>query len=192
VAGQQKAAVNLLLHHGVRTCLEYQRTGDAAAARRLSNPDLAPHLSFLDMGGHGYAVLRLTADAVQCEFVCIPRPSEPTSQRDGGPIRTASCTARHGGRPAGVRVSNNGSSKAIRTSQCERRGARAGDCDHGDHGSLAFTGSHRADVALAVCRSPAGEKTAIRVFRSTADLKVRTTSKRKALALQQTRPAHLA
>jgi alkaline phosphatase D len=87
VAGQQKAAVNLLLHHGVRTCLEYQRTGDAAAARRLSNPDLAPHLRFLDMGGHGYAVLRLTADAVQCEFVCIPRPSEPTSDRDGGPIR---------------------------------------------------------------------------------------------------------
>jgi alkaline phosphatase D len=87
VAGQQKAAVNLLLHHGVRTCLEYQRTGDAAAARKLSNPDLAPHLSFLDMGGHGYAVLRLTADAVQCEFVCIPRPSEPVSQMDGGPIR---------------------------------------------------------------------------------------------------------
>jgi malate synthase len=35
---------------GVRTCLEYQRTGDAAAARRLSNPDLAPHLAF-----HGWA-----------------------------------------------------------------------------------------------------------------------------------------
>jgi alkaline phosphatase D len=87
VAGQQKAAVNLLLHHGVRTCLEYQRTGDAAAARRLSNPDLAPHLAFLDMGGHGYAVLRLSADRVECEFVCIPRPSEPTSERDGGPIR---------------------------------------------------------------------------------------------------------
>jgi alkaline phosphatase D len=87
VAGQQKAAVNLLLHHGVRTCLEYQRTGDVAAARKLSNPDLAPHLAFLDMGGHGYAVLRLTTDAVQCEFVCIPRPSEPVSQRDGGPIR---------------------------------------------------------------------------------------------------------
>jgi alkaline phosphatase D len=47
VAGQQKAAVNLLLHHGVRPCLEYQRTGDAAAARRLSNPDLTPHLAFL-------------------------------------------------------------------------------------------------------------------------------------------------
>jgi alkaline phosphatase D len=87
VAGQQKPAVNLLLHHGVRTCLEYQRTGDAAAARRLSNPDLAPHLSFLDMGGHGYAVLRLTAEAVECEFVCIPRPAEPTTAPDGGPLR---------------------------------------------------------------------------------------------------------
>jgi alkaline phosphatase D len=87
VAGQQKPAVNLLLQHGVRSCLEYQRTGDAAAARKVSNPDLAPHLSFLDMGGHGYAVLRLTAEAVQCEFVCIPRPIEPTSAPDGGPLR---------------------------------------------------------------------------------------------------------
>jgi alkaline phosphatase D len=87
VNGQQKPAVNLLMHHGVRTCLEYQRTGDVVAARRLSNPDLAPHVAFLDMGGHGYAVVRLTADAVQCEFVCIPRPSEPVADHDGGPIR---------------------------------------------------------------------------------------------------------
>ena len=87
VNGQQKPAVNLLMHHGVRTCLEYQRTGDAAAARKLSNPDLAPHVRFLDMGGHGYAVLRLTADAAQCEFVCIPRPSEPVADQNGGPIR---------------------------------------------------------------------------------------------------------
>jgi alkaline phosphatase D len=87
IAGQQKPAVNLLLHHGVRSCLEYQRTGDAAAARRVSNRDLAPHLAFLDMGGHGYAVLRLSADAVQCEFVCIPRPLEPASAPDGGPLR---------------------------------------------------------------------------------------------------------
>ena len=53
--GKPHARVNLLLHHGVRSCLEYQRTGDLAAARRASNPDLSPHLSFVDMGGHGYA-----------------------------------------------------------------------------------------------------------------------------------------
>jgi alkaline phosphatase D len=79
-------AVNLLLHHGVRSCLEYQKTGDAGQARRLSNPDLAPHLSFLDMGGHGYATVRVTGDAIESEFVCIPRPLERSENPDGGPL----------------------------------------------------------------------------------------------------------
>ncbi len=79
-------AVNLLGHHGVRSCLEYQKTGDIEAARRQSNPDLAPHLSFLDMGGHGYATVRITRDAIETEFVCIPRPVERSSQEDGGPL----------------------------------------------------------------------------------------------------------
>ena len=65
-------SINLLLHHGVRTCLEYQQSGDIERARRLSNPDLSPHLSFIDMGGHGYATVRVTSDAMECEFVCIP------------------------------------------------------------------------------------------------------------------------
>jgi alkaline phosphatase D len=81
VGGKKQPAVNLLLHHGVRTCLEYQRTGDLAQALRVSNPDLAPHLSFLDMGGHGYSALRVAADAVECEFVCIPRPLERAAGR---------------------------------------------------------------------------------------------------------------
>jgi alkaline phosphatase D len=84
---EKKPAVNLLMHHGVRACLEYQRTGDAAVARRASNPDLAPHLAFLDMGGHGYAIARFDADAVECEFVCIPRPLERSAGEDGGPLR---------------------------------------------------------------------------------------------------------
>jgi alkaline phosphatase D len=87
VGGRMKPAANLLVHHGVRACLEYQRTGDAAAARRLSNPDLAPHLAFLDWGGHGYGVVRFDADAVECEFVCIPRPLERSEGEDGGPLR---------------------------------------------------------------------------------------------------------
>lgn len=82
-----QAAVNMLMHHGVRACLEYQRTGDLEKARRLSNPDLAPHLSFLDMGGHGYATLRVSAEAAECEFVCIPRPLERSPGTDGGPLR---------------------------------------------------------------------------------------------------------
>lgn len=87
VGGKKQPMVNLLMHHGVRTCLEYQRTGDIEKARRLSNPDLAPHLSFLDMGGHGYATVRLTAEAVECEFVCVPRPLERSESPDGGPLR---------------------------------------------------------------------------------------------------------
>jgi alkaline phosphatase D len=77
---------NLLLHHGVRSCLEYVKTGDVHQARTLSNPELAPHVSFVDMGGHGYAVVRVTSDSLEAEFVCIPRPLERSSQADGGPI----------------------------------------------------------------------------------------------------------
>ena len=86
VSGKLQPAVNLLMHHGVRSCLEYARTGDAVAARRLSNPDVAPHIRFLDMAGHGYATLKLTTSAAECEFVCIPRPSEETEAKDGGPL----------------------------------------------------------------------------------------------------------
>ncbi len=87
VGGKPRTTVNLMLHHGVRSCLEYQRTGDLQAARRASNADLAPHVRFVDMGGHGYAVLRVAADAAECEFVCIPRPLERSETPDGGPLR---------------------------------------------------------------------------------------------------------
>lgn len=33
-----------------KVCLEYASTGDAPKARAASNPDNAPHLSFVDMG----------------------------------------------------------------------------------------------------------------------------------------------
>jgi alkaline phosphatase D len=78
--------VNLLMRHGVRSCLEYNRSGDIERARQLSNPDVSPHLSFLDMGGHGYATLRVSSDAIACEFVCIPRPIERAETPDGGPL----------------------------------------------------------------------------------------------------------
>ncbi|HWW87909.1 MAG TPA: hypothetical protein VNZ26_30135 [Vicinamibacterales bacterium] len=81
------ATVNILHRHGVRSCLEYQRSGDIQRARALSNPDLSPHLEFLDLGGHGYATVRVSGDALECEFVCIPRPIERVTRPDGGPLR---------------------------------------------------------------------------------------------------------
>lgn len=111
--------MNLLLHHGVRACLEYQRSGDAESARRASNPDLAPHVSFLDMGGHGYATLHLTADAVECEFVCIPRPLERSPARTEGRSAIASSTACRCGARASGHTSSSASSKAIPGSRFE-------------------------------------------------------------------------
>jgi alkaline phosphatase D len=78
--------MNVLLKHGVRSTLEYVKSGDLRKARALSNPDLSPHVSFVDMGGHGYAVVRVTSDMLETEFVCIPRPIERTEREDGGPL----------------------------------------------------------------------------------------------------------
>ena len=78
--------VNLLLRHGVRSCLEYAHSGDLRKARALSNPELAPHLAFVDMGGHGYATVRATSTWIETEFVCIPRPLERSNGEDGGPL----------------------------------------------------------------------------------------------------------
>ena len=79
--------VNLTLKRGVRSALEYARSGDLAAARALTNPDNAPHLEFIDMGGHGYAVVTATAKGLATEFVCIPRPINLVLSPDGGPLR---------------------------------------------------------------------------------------------------------
>jgi len=77
---------NMMLRHGVRSCLEYAASGDVDKARTLSNPDLSPHASFIDMAGHGYALVRCTADTLESEFVCIPRPLERSERADGGPL----------------------------------------------------------------------------------------------------------
>jgi alkaline phosphatase D len=78
---------NMLLKHGVRSCLEYAKSFDLARARAQSNPALAPHLAFVDLGGHGYAKVRLTGDEMRTEFVCIPRPITRSDRPDGGPLR---------------------------------------------------------------------------------------------------------
>src|SRR5262245_5256223 len=82
-----QAAVNMLLRHGVRACLEYGKSHDLEKARRLSNPVVAPHLTFIDMGGHGYATVKVARDSIESEFVCIPRPLERIETPDGGPLR---------------------------------------------------------------------------------------------------------
>jgi len=85
--GTMQPTVNLLLHHGVRSALEYARSGDLAKAHAVSNPEMAPHLSFVDMGGHGYATVRVDATAMVTDFVCIARPLERSPGVDGGPLR---------------------------------------------------------------------------------------------------------
>src|SRR6476661_8160257 len=78
---------NMTVKHGVRSSLEYAKSFDLDRARALSNPELAPHLEFVDAGGHGYAKVRLSGDEMRTEFVCIPRPIARSGTPDGGPIR---------------------------------------------------------------------------------------------------------
>jgi len=85
--GKPECTFNMLLRHGVRSCLEYAKSRDLARAHALSNPSLAPHLEFLDLGGHGYAKVRLSGDEMRTEFVCIPRPIKRAESPDGGPLR---------------------------------------------------------------------------------------------------------
>ena len=77
----------MTLRHGVRSSLEYAKSFNLDRARALSNPELAPHLEFVDAGGHGYATVRLTGDEMRTEFVCIPRPITRSERADGGPLR---------------------------------------------------------------------------------------------------------
>ncbi len=78
---------NMTLLHGVRSSLEYARSFDLDLAKALRNPDLAPHLTFFDAGGHGYATVRLSESEMRTEFVCIPRPVTRSDRPDGGPLR---------------------------------------------------------------------------------------------------------
>jgi alkaline phosphatase D len=79
--------MNLLQLHGVRSALEYAASGDLAKAHAVSNPELSPHLEFVDMGGHGYGVVSVDASRMVTDFVCIPRPIERAATPDGGPLR---------------------------------------------------------------------------------------------------------
>jgi alkaline phosphatase D len=86
-AAAPEHTINLTIKRGVRSALEYAASGDIAKARAVTNPDVAPHLEFVDMAGHGYAVVTAGPDAIDTEFVCIVRPIARATTPDGGPLR---------------------------------------------------------------------------------------------------------
>jgi alkaline phosphatase D len=85
--GKPQSTQNLLLRHGVRSALEYASSKDLQKALAVRNPEMAPHLTFYDSGGHGYATVRVDASRMVTEFVCIPRPVARSARDDGGPLR---------------------------------------------------------------------------------------------------------
>ncbi|MBS0377438.1 MAG: alkaline phosphatase D family protein [Proteobacteria bacterium] len=85
--GKFESTINLTVKHGVRSALEYARTGSLRDAHAVSNPDNAPHVEFVDMGGHGYVVVTAGSDSLVSEFVCVPRPVVRAGTEDGGPLR---------------------------------------------------------------------------------------------------------
>jgi alkaline phosphatase D len=85
--GKPQCTENLTLRHGVRSALEYEKSKDLQKALAVRNPELAPHLAFVDNGGHGYATVRCDAGKMITDFVCIPRPIARSTSPDGGPLR---------------------------------------------------------------------------------------------------------
>ena len=85
--GKPQPTENLMLRHGVRSALEYANSKDLQKALAVRNPELAPHLTFVDNGGHGYATVCCDAEKMVTEFVCIPRPITRAPGTDGGPLR---------------------------------------------------------------------------------------------------------
>ena len=82
-----KPVINLSLLHGIRSALNFSKTKNLQEALSERNPDLAPHLWFADMGGHGYAVVYAQSSELKVEFVCIPRPIERSERADGGQLQ---------------------------------------------------------------------------------------------------------
>ena len=83
---EPEPTVNFSILHGVKASLTYDKTGSMKEALAQSNPEVAPHLAFADLGGHGYSAVRASSDMLETEFVCIPPPAERSPTDDGGPI----------------------------------------------------------------------------------------------------------
>ncbi len=84
--GSMECSWNMTLLHGVKSSLVLSETHDPAQARAVSNPELAPHLEFLDYAGHGYVTVRASPEELETEFVCLPVPLERAETPDGGPL----------------------------------------------------------------------------------------------------------
>lgn len=78
--------VNFSLLHGVNASLTYDKTGSVTDALAQSNPQVSPHLAFVDVGGHGYSAVRASSEKLETVFVCIPPPIERSATDDGGPV----------------------------------------------------------------------------------------------------------
>src|SRR5258706_3676161 len=85
-SARPQPAINFSIMNGVQASLALPKTGDVNQALARRNRDVAPHLSFMDAGGHGYSVVRAGSDDLEVEFVCIPRPGGANDHVDGGPF----------------------------------------------------------------------------------------------------------
>ena len=105
-------------------CVRRWNTPTAATSRRrtpLSNPDLSPHLYFVDMGGHGYATVRVDASTMVTDFVCIPRPVERSPGWTAGRCAIASATKCRSGGQANDHGCGRQSWKAMPDWRCDAR-----------------------------------------------------------------------
>lgn len=84
--GSMECSWNMTLLHGVKSSFVLKETGDPVQARAARNPELSPHLKFLDYAGHGYVTVRASPGELETEFVCIPVPLERAEGVDGGPL----------------------------------------------------------------------------------------------------------
>ena len=57
--------------------IPYRKRDGTAVRDQLTHPYFA---------GHGYATVRASAQELETEFVCIPRPLERSTTEDGGPL----------------------------------------------------------------------------------------------------------
>jgi alkaline phosphatase D len=79
--------INLLFTHGVAAALAYADTGDLDAALARSNPEVAPHLSLLDMGSHGFATVRISGEELETELTAVHPPLTPVDASEGPPVK---------------------------------------------------------------------------------------------------------
>ena len=101
-------------------------TGDLRRRARCRNPDLAPHLRFVDMGGHGYATVRVDGRRDAHRVRLHPAPARAQRRRrTAGRCAIASSTASGAGRRANGRGSSSKSSKGRR--HWRRRQSEAAD-----------------------------------------------------------------